>query len=93
VLGLLGFIVTATGAYRLVRYVAVAFVLTVLWAWGAAQWPYAVTPYLTFQDAASSNEMLTVFLGCIVVGSAILVPSLIYLYRVFKGSHPEAGSW
>lgn len=93
VLGLLGFVVTVTSAYGVVRYVAVAFVLVVLWAWGAAQWPYAVTPYLTFQESASSNEMLTVYLGCIVVGSAILVPSLIYLFRVFKGNHPEAGSW
>lgn len=91
VFGLLGFVVTATGARRLVRPVAIVFVLLVLWAWGAAQWPYAVTPYLTFQESASSDAMLTVYLACIAVGAVILVPSLVYLFRVFKGSHPEAG--
>ncbi len=93
VLALLGFIVTASGAWSLMRPVAVAFVLVVLWAWGAAQWPYAVTPYLTFQESASSDAMLKVYLACLAIGAAILVPALIYLFRVFKGNHPEAGSW
>jgi cytochrome d ubiquinol oxidase subunit II len=93
VLAILGFVVTAIGAWSLMRPVAVVFVLVVLWAWGAAQWPYAVTPYLTFQESASSDAMLKVYLACLAIGAVILVPALIYLFRVFKGSHPEAGSW
>ena len=90
ILGLLGFVVTATGAWRIMRPAAVAFVLAVLWGWGAAQWPYAVTPYLTFQASASSDAMLTVYLACLAVGAALLVPSLVYLWRTFGGKLPEA---
>jgi len=92
VLAIASFVITLTGAYRLARHVAVAFVLVVLWGWGAAQWPYIVTPYLTFQQAASSDAMLTVFLCCLGAGAVILVPSLYYLFRVFKGTRPETES-
>ena len=90
VLAILGFVVAWTGAARLARYVAVAFVLAVLWGWALAQWPYLITPYLTFQDAASSDAMLEVYLVCLAVGAAFLVPSLIYLWRTFGGKLPEA---
>lgn len=90
VLAILGFVVTWTDAARLNRYVAVAFVLAVLWGWAAAQWPYLITPYVTFQDAASSDAMLEVYLGCLAVGALILVPSLVYLWRTFGGQLPES---
>lgn len=90
--GIAGFVVTLTGAYRVARPVAVAFVLVILWGWGAAQWPYVVTPYLTFQQAASSDAMLIVFLSTLAAGAVILLPALYILFRVFKGKHPEAGS-
>ena len=78
------------GAFARARFVAVAFVLAVVWGWAAAQWPYLVTPTLTFQDAASSDAMLEVYLVCLAVGAAFLVPSLIYLWRTFGGKLPEA---
>ena len=77
--------------YRLVRPLGVAFVLAILWGWAVAQWPYAVTPYLTFADAASSPSMLRVYLVCLAIGGVILVPALWLLFRLFKGGHPEAG--
>ena len=90
VLAILGFVVAWTDAARLARYVAVAFVLAVVWGWALAQWPYLITPYLTFQDAASSDAMLEVYLACLAVGAVILVPSLVYLWRTFGGKLPEA---
>ncbi len=92
VLALTAFVVTLTRAYAVARYVAVAFVLAVLWGWGLAQWPYVVTPYLTYQDAASTNAMLRVFLICLAAGAVILLPALYILFHVFKGGHPDAGS-
>ena len=91
VFGVAGVIATATARYRLVRPIAVAFVLSVLWGWAVAQWPYAITPYLTFQEAASSDAMLRVYLICLAAGSVILLPALYLLFRLFKGGHPEAG--
>ncbi len=93
ILAVLGFVVTHTGAYRLNRYVAVAFVLAVVWGWAASQWPYIVTPYLTFQDAASSDAMLEVYLVCLAAGAVILVPSLVFLWRTFGGQLPESDSF
>lgn len=89
VLGVAGFVATRAGATRLSRAIAVAFVLAVLWGWAAAQWPYLITPYVTFQDAASSDAMLEVYLVCLAVGALVLVPSLIYLWRTFGGQLPE----
>jgi cytochrome d ubiquinol oxidase subunit II len=86
-----GLAALAVRAYRWVRPLAVAFVLAILWGWAAAQWPYAITPHLTFAAAASSPSMLRVYLVCLALGGVILVPALWLLFRLFKGGHPEAG--
>ena len=93
VFAILGFVVTFSAAYRLNRYVAIAFVLCVVWGWAAAQWPYIITPYLTFQDAASSDAMLQVYLVCLAAGAVILIPSLVFLWRTFGGQLPESESF
>ena len=93
VFAILGFVVTFSAAYRLNRYVAIAFVLCVVWGWAAAQWPYVITPYLTFQDAASSDAMLQVYLVCLAAGAVILIPSLVFLWRTFGGQLPESESF
>lgn len=90
VLAVAGLLVTRTGAGRASRAVAVGFVLCVVWGWGAAQWPYAITPVLTFRQAASSDAMLEVYLVCLAAGAAILVPSLLLLWRTFGGQLPAS---
>ncbi|MFO1540584.1 MAG: cytochrome d ubiquinol oxidase subunit II [Chloroflexota bacterium] len=89
--GAAGLAALAARRYRWVRPLGVAFVLAVLWGWAVAQWPYAVTPHLTFEAAASSPAMLRVYLVCLAIGGVILVPALYLLFRLFKGGHPEAG--
>lgn len=89
--GAAGLVCLARRVQRLVRPLGVAFVLAILWGWAVAQWPYAVTPYLTFAEAASSSSMLRVYLVCLAIGGVILVPALWLLFRLFKGGHPEAG--
>jgi cytochrome bd-type quinol oxidase subunit 2 len=51
-----------------------------------------VAPTLTFQDAASSDAMLEVYLLCLAAGAVILVPSLVFLWRTFGGQLPESES-
>ncbi|MGI9116783.1 MAG: cytochrome d ubiquinol oxidase subunit II [Gaiellales bacterium] len=92
VLAVLGLAVTLRGGHTRARYVSVAFVLAVVWGWGAAQWPYIVTPTLTFQEAASSDAMLEVYLVCLAAGAVLLVPSLLYLWRTFGGQLPASES-
>jgi cytochrome d ubiquinol oxidase subunit II len=74
--------------YRLARVAAAALVSLVIWGWGAAQFPWLVPPDLTIaQTAAPATTLRFVSLG-LTAGAVILVPSLIYLFRVFKSAGP-----
>jgi cytochrome bd ubiquinol oxidase subunit II len=72
--------------YAAARALAVAQVILVLWGWALAQFPYVVPPDLTFAQTAAPPAVLRAVLGALVVGSLVLLPSLAYLYRVFKSS-------
>ena len=72
--------------YGLARALAIAQVVLVLWGWALAQFPYVVPPDLTFAATAAPPAVLHAVLGALVLGSIVLVPSMAYLYRVFKSS-------
>lgn len=78
--------------YRLARVAAAALVSLVIWGWGAAQFPWLVPPDLTIaQTAAPVTTLRFVSLG-LVAGAVILVPSLVYLFRVFKSTGSDRGA-
>ena len=55
--------------------------------WGAAQSPYLLPGELTLEQAAAGDATLVAFLASLAVGALVLVPSLVYLYRlVLKGT-------
>jgi cytochrome d ubiquinol oxidase subunit II len=88
----LGFVVLGSLAakrYALAR-VAVALETTaVLAGWFASQAPYLIPRELTYAQAASPVSTLHAFLWLTLWGSALLVPSLALLFRVFKsGTEP-----
>jgi cytochrome d ubiquinol oxidase subunit II len=63
---------------------AAALVSLIIWGWGAAQYPLLVPPDLSIAaTAAPASTLRFVALG-LVAGGLILIPSLIYLFRVFK---------
>jgi cytochrome d ubiquinol oxidase subunit II len=74
----------ARRSYGLAQALAVAQVTLVLWGWGLAQYPYVIPPDLTFTAAAAPAAVLRAVMGALAVGTVVLVPSLAYLYRVFK---------
>jgi cytochrome d ubiquinol oxidase subunit II len=75
--------------YGAARVLAIAQVVLVLWGWALAQFPYVVPPDLTFAETAAAPAVLRAVLGALGVGAVILVPSLVYLFRVFKaGQQP-----
>jgi cytochrome d ubiquinol oxidase subunit II len=85
--------VTAFGAlwarrYRTARIAAGAQVSLILWGWGASQYPYLVPPDLTIQGAAAPAVTLKLVLAALAVGAVVLIPSLYYLFRVFKSEEP-----
>ena len=72
--------------WRLARVAAAAQVSLILWGWALSQHPYILPPDLTIAAAAAPAVTLRLALGALALGAVVLLPSLYYLFRVFKGS-------
>jgi cytochrome d ubiquinol oxidase subunit II len=72
-----------TRRYGLARMAAAAQTISILWGWAVAQFPYIVPETLRIQHAAAPRITLTLLAIGLAVGTAILVPALRYLYRLF----------
>lgn len=73
--------------YRLARISSVVQIACLLAGWALAQSPYIIYPGVTLQSAAAPRPTLLFILYSTPVGMALLIPSLWYLFRVFKGEH------
>ena len=76
-----------TRRHRLARMASVAQIAMLLVGWGLAQYPYLIYPTLTLGQAAAPQGTLLFILWSTPVGMALLIPSLWFLFRVFKGEH------
>ena len=76
--------------YAVARVTSALAVATILIGWALAQYPYLLPPQLTIADAAAGQATLVAMLVSLVIGSLLLVPALVYLYRLFQraGTHP-----
>lgn len=70
--------------YTLAPPVAAGAVALVLMGWGAVQYPYLILPSVRISDVAASYATLRLFLVVLPIGSLVLVPSLVFLYRTFS---------
>ena len=80
--------------YRLARVLASAQVSLIFWGWALAQYPYLLPPDFTLQSAAAPPVTLRLVAWALVAGALVLLPSLWYLFRVFKSApadQPGAG--
>ena len=68
----------------LARVLVAAETVCILLAWGVAQWPYLIVPDVTIDNAASPASVLGPTLIVALVGLAVLIPSLWYLFSVVK---------
>jgi len=75
-----------THRYPLARVAAAAQVSLILWGWALAQYPWMLPPTLTIEQAAAPAVTLRLTLGALGLGAVVLLPSLAYLFRVFKSS-------
>jgi cytochrome d ubiquinol oxidase subunit II len=71
--------------FYLARIAAAAQVTIILLGWALAQFPHLVTPDVTIQNAAASESTLRLLLLVLGAGAIVLLPSLFYLFRIFKG--------
>jgi cytochrome bd ubiquinol oxidase subunit II len=70
--------------YRLARILIVLETGALLGTWGLAQLPYIVPPDLTVTAAASPPTTLWEFFISALIGMLVLIPSLWFLFHVFK---------
>jgi cytochrome bd ubiquinol oxidase subunit II len=70
-------------------FVAGATVALVLGAWGVAQYPFMFLPDTRIDAVSAPEATLEAFLIALVAGAAILVPSLLLLFRLFATAPPE----
>jgi cytochrome d ubiquinol oxidase subunit II len=78
-----------------------ATVATVLAGWGIAQYPALVSPAITIEGAKAPNAVLWAMIGSIAVGALVLIPSLGWLFVIFKrvrrrlpkSSNPSSPAW
>ncbi|HEY4032352.1 MAG TPA: cytochrome d ubiquinol oxidase subunit II [Ktedonobacteraceae bacterium] len=86
---------TATTLYA--RYYSTARVLIIaetafmLGAWGLAQYPYIVPINYTISNSANAPNVITAVLISLACGMIIVIPSLYYLFSVFKLPYPAPG--
>lgn len=73
-----------TGLYRPARLLIVAETGCILAAWGVAQYPYLIYPDVTVRNAAVPNSVLLATIVVSVAGMVVLLPSLWYLFHIFK---------
>lgn len=78
--------------FRLARLLVPIQVTLIIFGWGLAQYPYLVTPDLTFSNTAAPDTVLRPVLIVLSVGIVLLVPAFWYLYTVFKGASPRTVS-
>src|SRR5881296_3223575 len=72
--------------WRAARMAAVTQVSLILWGWALSQYPYILPPDLSIANAAAPAATLRLVLGALALGGLVLLPSLFYLFRVFKSS-------
>ncbi|GAC1629792.1 MAG: cytochrome d ubiquinol oxidase subunit II [Vulcanimicrobiaceae bacterium] len=84
-----GFIVLGTLAGRrfaLARIAVAVEAVAILAGWYLSQAPFLVPHEITVVDAASPHAVLRAFLWLVGIGAALLVPSLVLLFRTFKNA-------
>src|SRR5260221_7069004 len=71
--------------FNLARVAAIGQVIAILLGWGLAQYPYLIVPDLTIHESAGPAATLELIAVSLLVGFVMLIPSLLYLFYIFKG--------
>lgn len=71
--------------WGLARLAAAGQVTCIVWGWAIAQFPYALPPDLEIPAASAPAATQRLVVYALAVGLVVLVPSLVYLFRIFKG--------
>lgn len=70
--------------FRTARMLAIAQTAAILIGWALAQYPRILAPDLRAEDCAAPRVVLVTALVVLAVGSLLLLPAFVWLYRAFK---------
>jgi cytochrome bd ubiquinol oxidase subunit II len=70
--------------FELARIAGIAQVTFILIGWGVAQFPNLIAPDVTVYNAAAPEITLQLLVLALGAGAVVLLPSLAYLFHVFK---------
>ena len=70
--------------YRFARLAAIGQVTTILLGWSSAQFPHLIVPDVEISASAAPEITLRLLVIALALGALVLLPSLYYLFRVFK---------
>jgi cytochrome d ubiquinol oxidase subunit II len=90
-IGIATAVVVWRGYYMTARVLVIVETACIFATWGVAQWPYLIVPDVTIDNAASPASVLGPMLIISLLGLAVLIPSLWYLFYVFKHRATAAG--
>ena len=75
-----------------VRLLAVATVVSVLLAWGAAQYPYILPTTLTIDQAGAPGSVLLWLVIAFIIGAVLVAPALVMLWKLDQGNRLDEGT-
>jgi cytochrome d ubiquinol oxidase subunit II len=79
-----------TRRWPVARLAAAAQVSLILWGWVIVQYPSVIPPSESIRAVAAPRITLLLLLYGLAAGGAILIPSLVYLYRTFAAAELRA---
>lgn len=75
--------------FRWARLAAIAEVGLILGGWSLAQYPHLIAPDITLENSAAPTATLRLLIIALCAGAVLLLPSLYYLFRIFKGAESQ----
>lgn len=70
--------------FRFVRVTSAGAVITILWAWAAAQYPQLLVGSITVRQAAAPDPTLTALLIALSIGAVLVMPSMALLFHLTR---------
>jgi cytochrome d ubiquinol oxidase subunit II len=77
--------------YRLARIGVGLQVSLIFWGWPLAQYPFLLPPNYTIANSAAPETTLRLTLIALAIGAVVLLPSLWYLFQIFKTAPADPG--
>jgi cytochrome d ubiquinol oxidase subunit II len=78
--------------YRLARLAVGLQVSLIFWGWALAQYPFLLPPTFTVTNSAAPYPTLRLTVIVLAAGGLVLLPSLWYLFQIFKTAPADTSS-